>query len=200
MYHNDVSYPRSQLVSEAPGPLKLIRYIATTLITMHSFYHVVTEKRARDRSIMAPEFGLAEMSEGIITSMSNNSQSEFVIEMEHRRRSGRGVREWFFFTSRSRDKMGNPQSQRAGGRGEFMLLKDHPLMYAGRHHKEEEDDSVEAMNTTFNLQLTDKQRSDRAEVNLPYFDAQRDEGIGEGGRILYEMGIEDDFDEEEDEI
>lgn len=24
--------------------------------------------------------------------------------------------------------------------------------------------------------------------------------IGEGGRILYEMGIEDDFDEEEDEI
>jgi len=35
---------------------------------------------------------------------------------------------------------------------------------------------------------------------LPYFDAQKGEGAGEGGRILYDMGSEDDFDEEEDEI
>lgn len=35
---------------------------------------------------------------------------------------------------------------------------------------------------------------------LPYFDAQTEIGGGEGGRILYEMGREDDFDEEEDEI
>ena len=34
---------------------------------------------------------------------------------------------------------------------------------------------------------------------LPYLDAQKGEG-GEGGRILYDMGAEDDFDEEEDEI
>ena len=36
---------------------------------------------------------------------------------------------------------------------------------------------------------------------LPYFDAQKGgDGPGEGGRILYDMGSEDDFDEEEDEI
>jgi len=35
-------------------------------------------------------------------------------------------------------------------------------------------------------------------VVLPYFDAQK--GGGEGGRILYDMGEEDDFDEDEDEI
>lgn len=56
------------------------------------------------------------------------------------------------------------------------------------------------MDTTFNLGLTDKQRSDREGVVLPYFDAQREEGMGEGGRILYDMGEEDDFDEEEDEV
>ena len=40
---------------------------------------------------------------------------------------------------------------------------------------------------------------------LPYFDAQKDgglNGVGEGGRILYEMGVEDreDFDDEEDQV
>lgn len=40
---------------------------------------------------------------------------------------------------------------------------------------------------------------------LPYFDAQRGDGEGRdggggGGRILYDMGVEDDFDDEEDEI
>lgn len=55
---------------------------------------------------------------------------------------------------------------------------------------------------SFSLGLTEKQRRDRAGVVLPYFDAQREEGTGagEGGRILYDMGWEDDFDEEEDEI
>ena len=52
--------------------------------------------------------------------------------------------------------------------------------------------------TTFELGLTKKQREDREGVVLPYFDAQK--GDGEGGRILYDMGEEDDFDEEEDEI
>ena len=53
--------------------------------------------------------------------------------------------------------------------------------------------------STFSLGLTDKQKAAREGVVLPYFDAQKGEG-GEGGRILYDMGSEDDFDEEEDEI
>jgi len=61
------------------------------------------------------------------------------------------------------------------------------------------------MNTTFNLGLTEKQKRDRENVVLPYFDAQKDGGAagpGDGGRILYDMGTEDreDFDDEEDEI
>jgi elongator complex protein 5 len=54
--------------------------------------------------------------------------------------------------------------------------------------------------STFNLGLTEKQKAAREGVVLPYFDAQKGEGAGEGGRILYDMGEEDDFDEEEDEI
>jgi elongator complex protein 5 len=56
----------------------------------------------------------------------------------------------------------------------------------------------EEISTTFKLDLSEREREARDKVVLPYFDAQK--GEGEGGRILYEMGREDDFDEEEDEI
>lgn len=59
-------------------------------------------------------------------------------------------------------------------------------------------DSDSRTESTFELGLTEKQRRDREGVVLPYFDAQK--GGGDGGRILYDMGSEDDFDEEEDEI
>lgn len=60
---------------------------------------------------------------------------------------------------------------------------------------------AEEVMSTFSLGLTEKQRAAREGVVLPYFDAQKSMGdAGEGGRILYDMGSEDDFDEEEDEI
>lgn len=76
------------------------------------------------------------------------------------------------------------------------LLEDHPQY---RSPEQETDAGAEGeAGGTFELGLTDKQRRDREGVVLPYFDAQK--GGGEGGRILYDMGSEDDFDEEEDEI
>ena len=167
---------------------------------MHSFSHIVAEKRARDRSVIAPDFGLAEAKEGIIISTSSNSQHSFVIELEHRRRSGRGVREWFFITGHTGVRKGKSQNEDIGEHGQIMLLADHPLIRSEKYLDSEKNSGMATMNTTFNLHLTEKQRSDRDEVNLPYFDAQREQGIGEGGRILYDMGIEDDFDDEEDEI
>lgn len=103
--------------------------------------------------------------------------------MEMRRRSGRAVAERFVL---------------APG-GNFMLLSDHSVFArpAGGGEERGEDEGGE---TTFSLGLTDKQRRDREGVVLPYFDAQTEVGGGEGGRILYDMGREDDFDEEEDEI
>lgn len=129
-----------------------------------------------------------------------------VVEMEIRRKSGGGVREVFVLSTSTNVPTTSEGVPRGELGGKLCLLDDHPL-YAPpavteRGNKDGEvkgtgDDEVE---TTFSLGLTEKQRRDREDVVLPYFDAQRGEGSGEGGRILYEMDRVDDFDEEEDEI
>jgi len=110
-----------------------------------------------------------------------------VLEVEHRRKSGRGVREWYYLPLSS-----SPAREEGGG---IMLLEDHPLF----QHADAAGEVKEEAGTTFELGLTEKQRRDREDVVLPYFDAQVG-GAGQGGRILYDLGREDDFDEEEDEI
>ncbi|KAI0814645.1 Elongator complex protein 5 [Xylaria sp. FL0064] len=102
-----------------------------------------------------------------------------------------------------------PPTSSSTSTSKLYLLSDHPAFLdpeaeaetaqgaggeVGREGEEQQPES------TFNLGLTEKQRRDREGIVLPYFDAQTDIGAGEGGRILYEMGREDDFDEEEDEI
>lgn len=114
-----------------------------------------------------------------------------VVEMELRRRSGRAVVERFVVVASLR-----------GGVADLALLSDHALFAV----PEDDDDGGggpgdgEGGGSTFSMGLTEKQRKDREGIVLPYFDAQEDVGGGEGGRILYEMGREDDFDDEEDEI
>ena len=109
-----------------------------------------------------------------------------VVEMEMRRRSGRAVVGEFVLV----------QGQQQGG-VVVMVKGDHPEF---RKRAAEEVAEGEGMEASFDLGLTEKQRRDREGVVLPYFDAQTEVGGGEGGRILYDMGREDDFDEEEDEI
>lgn len=124
----------------------------------------------------------------------NGDGRGMVLEMEYRRKSGRGVEEWFFLPS-----------ERGGGRirGEGIgLLVDEE---GWRRDEEGEGEGVGVgagvgvEEATFELGLTEKQRGERERVVLPYFDAQKGKGGG-GGRILYDLGVEDDFDEEEDEI
>jgi elongator complex protein 5 len=79
-----------------------------------------------------------------------------------------------------------------------MLLEDHAL-YRTREERFEAVVGEGGDAATFEMGLTEKQRRDRDGVVLPYYDAQSGGG-GDGGRILYDMGEEDDFDEEEDEI
>ncbi|KAI9822238.1 MAG: hypothetical protein M1832_003061 [Thelocarpon impressellum] len=120
--------------------------------------------------------------------------------MEYRRKSGRAVSEWFFLPSMISSRA-SPPGRKAKER--VILLEDHPLYRASEKVTGGDglDDQQEGMASTFDLGLTEKQKRDREGVVLPYFDAQKsDGGVGAGGRILYEMGFEDDFDEEEDEI
>lgn len=174
----------------------MLSYLSTTIITLHSLSHILAQKAAHDRSLAAPVFGLEEQQEGIIIGKIDHSKGQehvdgIVIEMEHRRKSGRGVVEWYFLPPASRYSAQEVKEV-------ITLLEDHPLY----RRPDEDMDAAEQdePGSTFELKLTERQRRDREGVVLPYFDAQSGDGPGEGGRILYDMGEEDDFDEEEDEI
>ncbi|KAL9073170.1 MAG: hypothetical protein Q9157_004839 [Trypethelium eluteriae] len=182
----------------SPPSLVLLKHLATTILTTRSLSHTVARKRARERSVAEPSFGIAEEVEGVITGLGGNDLRGLVFNMEHRRKSGRSMREWLVLHNVSRRDL-NPRSERLTP-GSVTLLEDHSLF----RKLDEEDikflDQDQTIDSTFNLGLSERQRKDREGVVLPYFDAQKAEGVGEGGRILYDMGIEDDFDEEEDEI
>ncbi|TKA68760.1 hypothetical protein B0A55_07410 [Friedmanniomyces simplex] len=202
VYHQDIPLPISASVQDAyaPAPLTLLKYLATTLFTVHSLHHVLARKAARERSHVEPSFGLEERKEGLIQGLGANGKAGMVLEMEHRRKSGRGVKEWYFLPSPPRrghtGTTATGGTTPKGGREDVMLLEDHPL-----HRSPEREAAAGGEGDdegTFELGLTEKQKRDREGVVLPYFDAQK--GGGEGGRILYDMGSEDDFDEEEDEI
>lgn len=195
-YHQDVPIPSNNRRPYSPSPLSLISYLATTVIKLHSFSHILAQKAARDRSLAAPVFGLEEEQDGVLLGrldklVGNEDAEAIVLEMEHRRKSGRGVLEWYILPPASH----YPSNQT---KEIVTLLDDHPLYHPlGEPDADAGDDQPES---TFELRLTDRQRREREGVVLPYFDAQQGDGPGEGGRILYDMGEEDDFDEEEDEI
>ncbi|EPS28599.1 hypothetical protein PDE_03545 [Penicillium oxalicum 114-2] len=194
-YHQDIP-AQSQLNHYSPPPLSILTYLATSIITLHSFFHILARKAARDRSLAAPSFGLEEEQDGVLLSrldkLAGTGAAEgVVLELEHRRKSGRGVLEWYLLPPASRY---SPQHVK-----EVVTLLDDNVLYNPPTDIKASHDNDEPQ-STFELGLTDRQRRDREGVVLPYFDAQQGNGPGEGGRILYDMGEEDDFDEEEDEI
>lgn len=178
----------------APPPLAVLTHLATAVLKLSNLEHEIARQKARDRSVQEPEFGLAEGREGVLIGLrekrARGSGAGLVVDMEVRRRSGRGVTGKFVVS------MPAAAERRKGAVARFCLLEAHPA-FAPAEVEAKEDEEPES---TFNLGLTEKQRKDREGVVLPYFDAQTDIGAGEGGRILYEMVREDDFDEEEDEI
>ena len=128
-----------------------------------------------------------------------------VVEMLHRRRSGREMEETFILPfptpSPASSTASGTSKGKVGARPKVTLLADHEFFRAdqeGGAGGGGDEGGIE--DGTFKLSLSEKERRDREGVVLPHYDAQRESGIGEGGRILYQMGVEDDFDEEEDEI
>ncbi len=197
VYHLDIPLPSPPQIHNPyqPPPLTTLRYLCTTILTLHSLSHTLARRRARDRSLAEPVFGVQEEKEGVLLSVKDRVCADdggMVLEIEHRRKSGRVVGGGGMIYLPSPESTEKP-----------MMLEEHPLFRALRREdgvgvKEGvEEGEIEG---TFELGLTEKQRREREGVVLPYFDAQKGEGPGQGGRILYDMGVEDDFDEEEDEI
>ena len=205
IYHSDIPLQDIHTNSYSPHPLTLLKYLSTTILIVQSLSQILSEKSAERRSRAPPSFGLAEGVEGVVTGIGRNDRRGTVVEMEHRRKSGRAVCEWFFLPRRSSGRKGIEVDVSARKRDGVVLLDDHPLYRALTTSEEKDEDEGKragavAADATFSLELTEKQMRDRDGVVLPYFDAQREGDVGEGGRILYDMGVEDDFDEEEDEI
>ncbi|KAI9641378.1 hypothetical protein NHQ30_010180 [Ciborinia camelliae] len=209
-YHLDISLPpaSTNINPYTPTPLTTLLYLATAIIEPHNFTHELARKRARDKSSREPEFGIAEGKEGVIMGFSNGvtaeaKNGEIVLTLELRRKSGRGIRETFIYTPPPHH-ISSPTTKDLGT---VQLLDEHPSFAApeisdnSAAQNEKGDEGIEG-DVTFSLGLTEKQKRDRENVVLPYFDAQKEGGIGSGGKILYEMGAEDreDFDDEEDEI
>lgn len=202
-YHTDVPLVLSpgSLGEYEPHPLTVLSHLATAILRTSNLGQAVERKLARDRSLVEPEFGLREGREGVLVGLQKRERDVegLVVEMEIRRRSGRSVAENFVLVS---PPAGAPPLSAAKSKvdtgARISLLSDHPLLRD--IHESAAEEGAEDAETTFSLGLTEKQRKDREGIVLPYFDAQTDIGAGEGGRILYEMGREDDFDDEEDEI
>ncbi|KAH6626386.1 Elongator complex protein 5 [Chaetomium sp. MPI-SDFR-AT-0129] len=217
IYHTDIptlpAHPSIQPYAQYhPHPQTFLTHLATAVLRVSSLHHAIAARRARERSLVVPEWGLREGREGVLVGLcdrkdgfvTTGGREELVVEMELRRRSGRAVAEVFVLSTPAgagAASVGGGSGVSKGGLGTVMVMRDHPDF---RRPEEEEGGTEEeeggGMETSFNLGLTEKQRRDRENVVLPYFDAQVDVGGGEGGRILYDMGREDDFDEEEDEI
>ena len=205
----------------APQALATLTHLATAVLRTGSVRREVDRRAARARSRPDPGWGVGEGREGVVLGfrrvVGGGGREEggglpdrsigLVLDMELRRRSGRAVAERFVLvpgastSAPTTTTITTTTPPRKASR--IFLLAEHPLFLDpttttttdGAGEGDEEPAS------TFDLGLTDKQRRDRAGVVLPYFDAQTDVGsAAEGGRILYEMGREDDFDDEEDEI
>ncbi|KAK9419781.1 putative Elongator complex protein 5 [Seiridium unicorne] len=195
LYHTDVPLVLPKTFGEyEPHPLTVLCHLATAILRVGSLYQAIKRKEARNRSLADPEWGLNEGREGVLIGLKGGKGGAegLVIDMEIRRRSGRSVGEKFVLIPS--EKLG------LGGASRISLLNDHPMFKDPVADDVEIKEGGDEAETTFSLGLTEKQKRDREGIVLPYFDAQTDIGAGEGGRILYEMGREDDFDDEEDEI
>ncbi|GAB0134547.1 hypothetical protein EsDP_00002912 [Epichloe bromicola] len=200
IYHTDVPVVLPKSFNEyEPHPFIILSHLATAILRLSSLSQEIDRQKARNRAVQEPEWGLKEDREGVIIGLTSASSSAgagagVVIDMELRRKSGRTVTEKFILMRGATTAA--PSSKL--GTGKLALLTDHPMFRTPEADGTEE--GGEEPESTFNLGLTEKQRKDREGIVLPYFDAQTDIGAGQGGRILYEMGREDDFDDEEDQI
>ncbi|TGJ81968.1 hypothetical protein E0Z10_g6810 [Xylaria hypoxylon] len=218
LYHTDVplSLPASFSSSYTPHPLTILSHLATAVLRVSNLHHAIERQRALNRSQREPGFGLDEGKEGVLaglglrngkvaagqsTSAGTGATQGLVLEMELRRRSGRAAAETFVLVP-SPIPISKPveTTRLALAPSKLYLLSDHPAFLDPEAASAQGGGGEDEPESTFNLGLTDKQRRDREGIVLPYFDAQTDIGAGEGGRILYDMGREDDFDDEEDEI
>jgi elongator complex protein 5 len=104
------------------------------------------------------------------------NSEQFKVELVHSRRSGRAIVASY-----------------------LLNVKTHEINYIVKSTAtQEEDESLLTDLTSFNLSMTEKQRRDKENVELPYLQAQEvGQGGAQGGAIIYHFEKDDDYDEED---
>ncbi|ORY10250.1 Elongator subunit Iki1-domain-containing protein [Clohesyomyces aquaticus] len=199
VHHQDFVAPITE--PYAIKSLDVAKHMATAILACKSLAHVLAAKAAKQRSLPEPTHGMLEDTEGIVQSITGNDRRGTVVEAEFRRVSGRPEFENFWVRRCLTSDFEQPPAGFPFGplKKEFVMCLDEFPLYSNQETVDKILTKHDETDMTFKLDLTMRQKEARDSVILPYFDAQSGEG-GEGGRILYDMGAEDDFDEEEDEI
>lgn len=215
IYHTDI--PLLNYPSHLPSPETLLGFLATTIIRVSSLTHVRLRREAERRARTSPVDLDLEGRDIFVPKVGVNDDALF-LDLEHRRKSGRGVMESSVFDSTGR--LG--QDSGGGGLGGVATLLatadvlglDDPAPDPA--DKADGGDRIpEEGELGFKIALSEKQKADRDTVVLPHY-VQQEDGLGGVlvkdpdslrlatkeratglGNIYYEPDSGDDFDAED---
>ncbi|CCG82820.1 Elongator complex protein 5 [Taphrina deformans PYCC 5710] len=192
IHHRDVPVPG--YASHLPSPETLLQYLATTIIDVDSLEHVLLQRDAERRS-RTSRVTLDLEGRDIFVPVGSNCDRLY-LDLEHRRKSGRGNTESSVFDVRT---------------GRILATGE----VDGLEHRLERPAEVgipEEHELGFKIGLSEKQQRDRDGVMLPHY-VQIENGRGGvveetkqdvagtaaagGGNIYYEPDSGDDFDAED---
>jgi elongator complex protein 5 len=163
--------------------MSILSYLSTTVVHVASADHYYAKFLAQRDALPDPIEEELEQVGNFLPLRSNSKK--MILDVERRRRSGRTIRGYCEFDVLRRN------------------LQD---LYGLKLSTHGTDIGAEVeIDMTFEVGLTEKQRSERRKVTLPHYDAQDvpyiEKKIGEVGlhsSIEYQVDKNDDFDEDED--
>lgn len=181
IHHTDL--PLLQYPSHLPSPSTLLGYLATTIITVQSLTHVVAKRTAALKSQIS-HVDLDLEGKDILSPLGSNHPT-LVLTVESRRKSGRAVFEECVYDSQAQKILVTvPELSIA-------LPSDKQKM----EEKKAEDAYMGEDEIGFKIGLTDKQKANRDNYELPHFQAQRE--AEKVMNIYYEPDSGDDIDLED---
>ncbi|KAH3899304.1 related to Elongator complex protein 5 [Saccharomycodes ludwigii] len=186
VYHKDIDenenhtnnplYHQKHMQSYYPNTLKLLKYIATNIF--ETFPNLDTNKYVADEEELE-----ACLNDKFIVPRGLNNYQSYNLTLTNKRKSGRSLIFEFVIDSKTHsyinysDYVRDRKQDRATISDTSMNNQD---MFNGL--------------TTFNLNISDKQKRAKEQVELPYLEAQN---FNSGGAIVYEFEKDDDYDEED---
>ncbi|ORY85482.1 Elongator complex protein 5 [Protomyces lactucae-debilis] len=185
LFHADI--PLLGYPAHLPTPETLLSFLATTRIQVRSTHHVRLEREAASRA-QTSVIELDLEGRDIVLPALGCQDTLLYLEVEHRRRSGRGVHERCVLDTATQ---------------QILTEEDVPALQLHSQQgdvasQQQQQQTLDETDIPFKLSLSEKEKQDREGVVLPHFtmqDLPADER--HGGHIYYEPDSGDDFDMED---